>query len=105
MTRRVDLLPTTADEFVNAVYVALGGQYYDDELYTTDPEAVARYDELSKLAARSIYYLQIAEATERQPEPAEFGVKHYEWNWAGGLERGWPLLKQAINQAIGRALT
>ncbi|BCB84900.1 hypothetical protein [Phytohabitans suffuscus] len=103
MTRRVDLLPTSADEFVNAVYVAIGGQYYDDELYTSDPDAVDRYGEIARLAARSIYYLQIAEATGRQPEPAEFGVKNYEWTWAGGLERGWPLLEQAISRAsIGR---
>ncbi|MEV4708620.1 hypothetical protein [Actinoplanes sp. NPDC049316] len=99
--RRVDLLPTRADEFVNAVYLALGGQYYDDELHTSDPKAVDRYREIARLAARGIYYLQIAEATGQRPEPAQFGIKEYEWNWAGGIDRGWPVFEQAIDQAIG----
>jgi hypothetical protein len=56
---------------------------------------------IARLAAHGVYYLQIAEATGRRPEPTEFGVKNYEWNWAGGLDRGWPLLEQAIDHTIG----
>jgi len=47
------------------VYAALGGQYYDDELHISDPEAADRHREIARLAFRGIYYLQIAEALKR----------------------------------------
>ncbi|MEU8088659.1 hypothetical protein AB0B57_34230 [Micromonospora sp. NPDC049101] len=101
VTNRVDLLPTNADDFINAVYIALGGQYYDDDLRISDSTAADHYEEIARIAARSIHYLQIAEATGRRPDPAEFGIKNYGWNWAGGPECGWPLLEQAIDDTIG----
>jgi hypothetical protein len=97
--RRVDLLATTADEFVNAVYTALGGERYDEMLRVTDFPAADRYRQQARLAAASIYYLQLTEALGRVPEPSEFGANRYEWDWADGLEQGWHVYQHAIEQA------
>jgi hypothetical protein len=96
--RRVDMLPATAHEFVNAVYVALGGEYYDDELRVTDFPAADRFRQISRLASGSLYYLQVAEALGRPPEPTEFGANRYEWDWAGDIDKGWPIYQHAIEQ-------
>ena len=96
--RRIDLLPTTAHDFVHAVYAALGGQYYNDDLRTTDFPTADRYRQIARLASASTYYLQISEALGRTPEPSEFGANRYEWTWATDLDHGWPLYQQAIQQ-------
>jgi hypothetical protein len=97
--RRVDLLATTANDFVNAVYAALGGERYDEPLWVTDYPAALRYHQQARLAAASLYYLQLTEALGRTPEPSEFGANRYKWDWASGLEKGWQLYQRAIEQA------
>jgi hypothetical protein len=97
--RRVDLLATTAHDFVNAVYTALGGERYDELLRITDFPAADRFRQQSRLAAASIYYLQLTEALGRVPKPTEFGANRYEWDWAGGLDKGWRIYERAIEQA------
>jgi hypothetical protein len=96
--RRVDLLPIGAHDFINAVYTALGGKPYDEQLRITDFEASDRFRQMSRLATASIYYLQITEALDRVPEPTEFGVNRHEWEWAGGLDKGWRIFQDAIEQ-------
>jgi hypothetical protein len=97
--RRVDLLATTAHDFVNAVYAALGGERYDELLRITDFPAADRFRQQSRLAAASIYYLQLTEALGRVPKPTEFGANRYEWDWAGGLDKGWHTYQHAIERA------
>ena len=97
--RRVDLLATTAHDFVNAVYTALGGERYDELLRITDFPAADRFRQQSRLAAASIYYLQLTEALGRVPKPTEFRANRYEWDWAGGLDKGWHIYEHAIEQA------
>jgi hypothetical protein len=94
--RRVDLLPTTAHQFVHDVYLTLGGQPYGDDLRITDFPAADRFRQISRLASASLKYLQITEALGRPPEPGEFGANRYEWEWADGIERGWILFQNAI---------
>ena len=92
------MLPVTAHEFVNAVYAALGGEYYDDDLRVTDFPAADRFRQISRLASGSLYYLQVAEALGRPPEPTEFGASRYEWDWTGDIDKGWPIYQRAIEQ-------
>jgi hypothetical protein len=101
--RRVDLLPTDAHNFVHAVYLALGGQHYSDDLRVTDYPAADRFRQISRLASASLYYLQISEALGRNLEPSEFGANRYEWDWASDIDQGWvasrkPLLARATAQ-------
>jgi hypothetical protein len=96
--RRVDLLATTAHDFVNAVYTELGGEQYDELLRITDFSAADRFRQQSRLAAASLYYLQLTEALGRAPEPVEFGANRYEWDWAGGIEQGWHVYQRAVKQ-------
>ena len=96
--RRADLLPIGAHDFINAVYTALGGEPYDDQLRITDFEASDRFRQISRLATASIYYIQIAEALGRLPEPSEFGANRYEWEWANVLDKGWHIFQDAIQQ-------
>ncbi len=97
---RVDLLPVDAHEFVAAVYAALGGQPYDDDLVATEPDTYRRYWALSRLAAASVYFVQTIEALGRQPEPTEFNAKRYEWPWPDGVNEGWPIYSAVINQLV-----
>jgi hypothetical protein len=95
--RRVDLLPTGAHQFVHAVYLALGGQHYSDDLRIADYPAADRFRQISRLASASLYYyLQISEALGRAPEPSEFGANGYEWDWAGSINQGWVRFQDAI---------
>ncbi|MBN1174104.1 MAG: hypothetical protein JXA67_18170 [Micromonosporaceae bacterium] len=96
--KRVDLLPTGAHDFVDAVYTTLGGERYDEHLRITDFPAADRYRQQARLAAASVYYLQITEALGRTPEPAEFNANRHEWEWAGGIEAGWPIYQNAIEK-------
>ena len=96
--RRVDLLATTAHDFVNAVYTELGGEQYDELLRITDFSVADRFRQQSRLAAASLYYLQLTEALGRAPEPVEFGANRYEWDWAGGIEQGWHVYQHAVEQ-------
>ncbi|MFB9831148.1 hypothetical protein [Actinoallomurus acaciae] len=100
VTRRVDLLPIDAHDFVDAVYARLGGQRYDELLRITDFPAANRFRQQSRLAAASVYFLQIAEALGRIPEAAEFGANRFEWEWAGGLDKGWPIYQHTIEQIL-----
>ncbi|WP_125592379.1 stress protein [Amycolatopsis balhimycina] len=95
-TRRIDLLPVGAHEFVNAVYKQLGGRPHDEQLRITDPDAADRFHQLARLAAASVYYVQVSEALGRAPTPIEFRANRYEWNWSEGLENGWPIYRQTI---------
>lgn len=97
---RVDLLPVDAHEFVAAVYAALGGRPYDDDLVTTDPDAYRRFWALSRLAAASVYYVQTSEALGRQPGPAEFNAKRYNWPWPSGVDEGWPVYSDVVNRLL-----
>jgi hypothetical protein len=97
-TRRVDLLPVDAHEFVTAMYVALGGKPYDEDLAISDNAAYRRLWSLSKLAGASVYYLQAQEALGRPPDEREFEAKKYEWPWPGDQDEGWPVYQQTIEQ-------
>lgn len=97
--RRVDLLPTSAHQFVYAVYLALGGQHYSDDLRITDYAGAERFRQISRLASASLYYLQLSEAISRAPEPSEFGANRYEWDWANDIDQGWPRFQDAIVHA------
>ncbi len=77
----------------------MGGERYDELLRITDFHAADRYRQQARLAAASIYYLQLTEALGRVPEPSEFSANRYEWDWAGGLDRGWSIYERAIEQA------
>jgi hypothetical protein len=97
--RRVDLLPTTADEFVHAVYTGLGGQYYSEDLRITDFPTADRFRQIARLASASTYYLQMTEALGRTPKPSEFGVNRYDWDWATGQGHGWTRYEHAVQEA------
>ncbi|MGW2143504.1 hypothetical protein ACWCOT_04275 [Nonomuraea bangladeshensis] len=94
--RRVDLLPIAAHEFIDALYAALGGQPYEELLRVTDFPLADEYRQKARLAAAGVTYLQIAEALGRWPEPKEFGINRFEWSWAGGPDRGWPIYQTAV---------
>ncbi|MGH8603964.1 MAG: hypothetical protein ACREXR_14705 [Gammaproteobacteria bacterium] len=32
------------------------------------------------------------------PKPTEFGANRHEWEWAGGLDKGWRIFQNAIEQ-------
>jgi hypothetical protein len=98
--RRHDLLPGTADALIHAVYRALGGQYYDDNLRISDYAAANRFQQMSRLASSSPRYVQITEALGRPPQPDEFGASRYDWEWTGDLQQGWTRYQQAIHQAL-----
>ncbi|WP_248964816.1 hypothetical protein [Sphaerisporangium perillae] len=103
-SRRVDLLPGTAHDFVDAVYAALGGPPYEDVMRTESGSKLAdNCRQMAKLAAASVSYLQIAEALGRVPEPKEFSADRHDWDWAGGLEQGWPTYQRAIEHVLARS--
>jgi hypothetical protein len=104
-TRRVDLLPIGAHEFVVAVYEQLGGRPHDEQLRITNPGLADRLHQLARLAAASVYYVQTSEALGRAPIPTEFGVNRYEWGWSGGPEKGWPTYQQAIEHVRSAGAT
>jgi len=93
---RVDLLPVDAYEFATAVFTAIGGHPFDDELASTDNPAYQRLWQLSKLAAASSYFVQATEALGRPPDQTEFNAERYDWPWPGGLDQGWPIYANAI---------
>ena len=93
-----DLLPVDAHEFVAAVYDALGGEPFDDDLARTDHARYARLWALSKLAAASVYYLQAQEALGRPPDEREFGAGRHDWPWPGGQDEGWPAYRRTVER-------
>ncbi|MEV6527111.1 hypothetical protein AB0M43_34795 [Longispora sp. NPDC051575] len=98
--RRIDLLPTSTHHFVHAVYTALGGQRYSNDLRITDYPTADRFRQISRLASGSLYYLQLSEALGRNPEQSEFRAGRYEWEWATNLDQGWPRFQAAIEMAL-----
>ncbi|GGT65386.1 stress protein [Actinomadura citrea] len=98
---RVSLLPRDTRRFIDTVYAELGGRPYEEHLRITDFPTADRYRQRSRLATASTRYVQIVEALGRPPKHTEFGAGRYEWDWADGLERGWPLYQRAITAAGG----
>ena len=98
--RRTDPLPTTSENIVHYVYLALGGEYYSDDLRITNFPMADRFRQLARLASASLYYLQVTEALGHDPEPSQFGAKRYEWEWAGGLDLGWPQYQKVIRRVL-----
>ncbi|MFC4118964.1 stress protein [Nonomuraea zeae] len=99
-SRRIDLLPGAAHDFVDAVYAALGGLPFDEVMKNPGSPLANSCRQKAHLAAASVTYLQIAEALGRAPEIKEFGGDRHEWDWAGGHEHGWPVYQQAIEQVL-----
>lgn len=94
---RIDLLPVDAQEFTDAVYAALGGVPYHNDLASADSETYGRLWALSRLAAASVFYVQAVEALGRPPEPKEFDPRQrFDWPWPGGVEEGWPIYQEII---------
>lgn len=96
-SRRVDLLPGSAHDFVDALYAALGGLPFDEAMGAPLADLCRQQAEL---AAAGLSYLQLAEALGRVPEAKEFGVERHEWDWAGGVERGWPAYRRAVEKVV-----
>ncbi|WP_130447854.1 hypothetical protein [Kribbella rubisoli] len=90
-------------ELIDAVYVALGGEPYEENLRITDFPKADGYRQRSRLATASVRYLQLMEALGRPPEQTEFGAKRYEWEWAGDLDGGWPEYKRAVEGTLNGA--
>ncbi|NRQ38774.1 stress protein [Nonomuraea sp. NN258] len=101
-SQRVDLLAGTAHDFVDAVYAALGGPPYEEVMRLPGTPLADECRQKAKLAAAAVSFLQIAEALGRAPEKAEFGAGRHAWEWAGGLDRGWPIYCDAIETALKR---
>ncbi|MEU6719641.1 hypothetical protein ABZ897_50000 [Nonomuraea sp. NPDC046802] len=101
-SRRVDLLPGSAHDFVDAVYAALGAPPYEEVMRNPGSPLADVCRQKAKLANAGVSYLQIAEALGRAPEVTEAGADHHEWEWAGGLERGWAAYRHAIEAALQR---
>ncbi|NJP96649.1 stress protein [Nonomuraea sp. FMUSA5-5] len=101
-SRRVDLLPGAAHDFVDAVYAALGGLPFDEVMKNPGSPLANSCRQKARLAAASVTYLQIAEALGRAPDIKEFGGDRHEWDWADGRERGWSAYQQAIEQVLMR---
>ncbi|GGO78931.1 stress protein [Nonomuraea cavernae] len=99
---RVDLLPITAHDFVDALYAELGGQPYEELLRVTDFPLADVYRQKSRLASAGVTFVQMSEALGRAPDPKEFGVSRYEWSWAGGVDQGWPIYQTAIEAILHR---
>ncbi|MFI7709093.1 hypothetical protein [Nonomuraea sp. NPDC049480] len=98
-SRRVDLLPGTAHDFVDAVYAALGAPPYEEVMRDPGSLLAAVCRQKARLAGATVCYVQIAEALGGAPEATEFGADRHEWEWAGGLERGWPVYRRAVEAA------
>ncbi|MEV4678575.1 MULTISPECIES: stress protein [Actinomadura] len=98
---RVRLLPRDTRQFIETVYAELGGRPYEEHLRITDFSTADRYRQRARLATASTRYVQIFEALGRPPKHTEFGAGRYEWDWADGLENGWPLYQRAITAAGG----
>jgi hypothetical protein len=96
--RRVDMLPIGAHEFVRSVYMELAGKPYTEELRIDSAVTTRSLEQVTRLAEASVYYIQVAEALGRPPEPKEFGINRYEWDWAGSPTLGWPRYQQAIEK-------
>jgi hypothetical protein len=101
-SRRVDLLLGSAHDFVDAVYVALGAPPYEEAMRNPGSPLADVCRQKAKLANAGVSYLQIAEALGRAPEMKEFGADRHEWEWAGGMERGWAAYHHAIEVALKR---
>jgi hypothetical protein len=101
-SRRVDLLIGNAHDFVDAVYVALGAPPYEEAMRNPGSPLADVCRQKAKLANAGVSYLQITEALGRAPEMKEFGADRHEWEWAGGMERGWAAYHHAIEVALKR---
>ncbi|GAA3112830.1 hypothetical protein JOF29_002814 [Kribbella aluminosa] len=98
--QRVRLFSMPTHELIDAVYAALGGEPYEENLRITDFPKADGYRQRSRLATASVRYLQLMEALGRPPDQTEFGAKRYEWEWAGDLNGGWPEYKRAVEGTL-----
>lgn len=102
-SRRVDLLPGDAYDLCWQTYRNLGGTPYDYDR-VSHPENYGRNWELGRLAATVPKYLQLWEALDRPPTEQEFETKNFRWPWPGEVAEGWPLFRQAVEDALQAAL-
>lgn len=104
---RVRLLPDDTIALAWYVYLAIGG---DPERHPADRAASGRGREemddqyrLGRVASEAQLYVQLEEATGRQPTLAEFGAMRFEWPESRGpKEQGWEVYGRAVTEARAR---
>jgi hypothetical protein len=102
-TRGPRLVPNDPDALAMRVFEKLYGPYRMPPSWREDENERARHNALSSLAAASVHYLEIAEATGEPPSLATFGRTKFTYSSAplsADADEAWKIYQRAVEESL-----